>query len=153
MATLYQIDEELMSCIDAETGEIVDPEKYESLSLSREQKIENVLLWIKDLRSDAEAYKKEAQSFAEKQKAAENKAANLTEWMRNVLDGQKFKTDRVQVSYRKSDRVEISDDAVIPEEFLKITTTPNKAEIKKYLKQGFKIDGVELQERKNMSIK
>lgn len=153
MATLYQIDEELMSCIDAETGEITEPEKYESLSLSRDQKIENVLLWIKDLRSDAETYKAEAKSFQEKQKAAENKAANLTEWMRSVLNGEKFKTDRVQVSYRKSDRVEISDDAVIPEEFLKVTTTPNKAEIKKYLKQGFKIDGVELQEHKNMSIK
>ncbi len=27
MATLYEIDEEILNCVDQETGEIIDPEK------------------------------------------------------------------------------------------------------------------------------
>ena len=31
MATLYEIDEEILNCVDQETGEIIDPEKLAQL--------------------------------------------------------------------------------------------------------------------------
>ena len=34
---LYEIDNEIMNCIDEETGEIIDPEKLESLEMEREK--------------------------------------------------------------------------------------------------------------------
>lgn len=153
MATLYQINDELTNCIDAETGEITDLDRYEQLSLSREEKIENILLWIKNLRADAEMYKAEAKSFSDKQKSAENKADNLQGWMEKVLDGQKFKTNRVQVTYRRSESVKIDDDAKLPETFVRVKAEPNKAELKRFLKQGGKVEGVRLEQRIGMSIK
>lgn len=153
MATLYQINDELTNCIDAETGEITDLDRYEQLSLSREEKIENILLWIKNLRADAEMYKAEAKSFSDKQKSAENKADNLQGWMEKVLDGQKFKTNRVQVTYRRSESVKIDDDAKLPEAFVRVKAEPNKAELKRFLKQGGKVEGVRLEQRTRMSIK
>jgi len=149
---LYEIDEQIASLID-EDGCITDPEAWDKLNMERQDKIESVALWIKNLRADVEAYKSEIKSFEERKKSAENKIEGLTNWLEYALDGEKLKTDKVQVSYRKSDRVEIAEDAQIPEQFLKITSTPNKAEIKKYLKQGYSIEGVTLEEKRNMTIK
>ena len=35
---LYEIDEAIMACVDAETGEIVDAEKLEALLIEKEEK-------------------------------------------------------------------------------------------------------------------
>ena len=39
---LYEIDEAIMACIDAETGEIIDADKLDKLTMERDAKIENV---------------------------------------------------------------------------------------------------------------
>ena len=67
MASLYEIDAQILSCIDLETGEVVDIEKLEALQIERAQKIENIALWYKNLLSDAEQYKIEKNNFAEKE--------------------------------------------------------------------------------------
>ena len=48
---LYEIDSEILGCVDEETGEIFDEDKFESLSIERDSKIENICLWIKSIRS------------------------------------------------------------------------------------------------------
>ena len=55
MRALYEIDNDILACVDKETGEIVDTEKLESLEIEREKKIEGVILWRKDLMAEAEA--------------------------------------------------------------------------------------------------
>ena len=70
MATLYEIDNAIMECIDFETGEIVDFERLEELQMERERKLENVALWIKNLKSDADAIKAEKQVLDEREKAS-----------------------------------------------------------------------------------
>ena len=65
---LYEIDAEIMNCVDVETGEIFDVDKFEELSLSREAKIENICLWIKNLKAEIEALKAEKDAFAKRQK-------------------------------------------------------------------------------------
>ena len=49
---LYEIDEQILNCIDQETGEILDTEKLEQLQIDRNDKIENLILWIKDLKAE-----------------------------------------------------------------------------------------------------
>ena len=44
---LYEIDEAIMACIDAETGEIIDADKLDKLTMERDAKIENVKISIK----------------------------------------------------------------------------------------------------------
>lgn len=42
MASLYEIEQSILDCIDTETGEIIDAEKLNELMLEKEVKIENV---------------------------------------------------------------------------------------------------------------
>ena len=162
MATLYDINNDMMAAyeraIDEETGEIIDVEawaEFEQLALDRDAKIENVVLLIKNLRSDAEAYKAEKDSFAKKQKAAENKAEDLKVYLQSILNGEKFKSARASVSYRKSEVVEISIPVIdLPKEYLRYKDPePDKTALKNALKAGEIIEGVELVERQNIQIK
>lgn len=155
MASLYEIDQAIMSCIDYETGELIDPERLEALQMERSQKIENVCLWIKNLQSDAIAFKAEKDSFSEREKAASKKVEQLKEWLVNALNGQKFNTARCAVSFRQSETVEVDDIKHIPAELLRVKTTyePDKTAIKAALKEGNEIEGCRLVEKLNANIK
>ena len=83
--TLYEIDNAILECIDLETGEIIDIDKLNELQLKKETKIENVALWIKDLKAEAEAIKAEKLALAERQRVAENKAESLKRWLAFAL--------------------------------------------------------------------
>ena len=151
---LYEIDNEILGCVDVETGEIFDFEKFEELSMTRDAKIENVCLWIKNLKAEAEALKAEKDAFAQRQKAAENKMESLKKYISSYLDGTKFETAKVKVSFRKSESLEISEDAKIPDEFLKFKEPEvNKTDLKKAVKNGLQIAGVALVENQNIQIK
>lgn len=151
---LYEIDAAILECVDVETGEIFDVDKFEELSLTRDAKVENVCLWIKNLKAEAEALKAEKDAFAQRQKAAENKMESLKRYISGYLEGAKFETARVKVSFRKSESLEISEDANIPEEFLKYKEPEvDKVGLKKALKDGMQFDGVSLVQNQNIQIK
>ncbi|WP_130861457.1 siphovirus Gp157 family protein [Bacilliculturomica massiliensis] len=154
MNKLYEIDEAIMECLDLETGEILDEERLNALQMERDKKIENVALWIKNLKADAEAYKAEKDSFAERQRAAENKVESLKDWLVYALNGNKFSTTKVAVSYRKSESVSVVNAAVVPEDFLTYAEpTVNKTLVKAAIKAGNEIPGCELIEKQNVQIK
>lgn len=155
MSSLYNIDQRISECIDAETGEILDAEALDALVMEREQKLEGVALWIKNLDADAVSYKAEKQAFAERQAQAERQAERLREWLANALQGQKMKTSRVMVSFRASKRVDIAEGAKLPEQYVttKVTTAPDKVALKKALEAGEEIDGVALTTVSNIQIK
>ena len=155
MANLYEIDQGILECIDLETGEIIDPERLENLQMERSQKIENVVLWIKNLESDAAAIKAEKEALAKRQVAALAKAAQLKEWLAKALEGQKFDTARCAVSFRRSETVEVSDVALLPDELKRVKTEvePNKTAIKALLKDGQDVVGCRLVENQNVQIK
>lgn len=151
---LFEIDNEIMNCVDMETGEIIDAEKLDKLQMDRDQKIENIALWIKNLVSDAEALKAEKMAFADRQRAAENKAASLKKYLSDYMAGEKYKSAKVSVSFRKSEAVNIVDMSQIPEQYLKVAEpTADKTGIKAALKAGEVIAGAELIENQNIQIK
>jgi hypothetical protein len=155
MANLYDINQEILSCIDLETGEIIDTEKFDQLQLDKNEKLENVALWYKNLLSDAAAFKAEKDVFADKQKRAEAKAENLKQYIDSALHGSKFETTTVSVSYRKSTSVDVLDVDSLPAEYRKEVTTvsADKAEIGKALKAGKAVTGAKLVESQNIQIK
>lgn len=154
MANLYEINEEILNCVDMETGEIIDTERLEQLQLAFDNKVEGIALWIKNLLSDAEAIKAEKDKLAERQKACENKAKNLKEYLSKFLGGQKFKTPKVSISYRKSESVEVTDISKLDDDYLKFAEpTVDKTKVKKALKAGTALQGVVLVENQNIQIK
>lgn len=106
---LYEIDNEILNCVDMETGEIVDLDKLNSLQMERDQKVENIGCWIKNLLADAKALKEEKDNLVKRQKAAENKAESLKRFLFSYLNGEKFKTTRVAISYRSNSSVDIAE--------------------------------------------
>ena len=155
MATLYQIESAIMDCMDMETGEILDVEGLEALQMEREQKLENIACFIKNLDSDAAAFAAEEKAFAERRKAAERKANGLREYLTQALQGEKFKTTRCEVNFRTSEAVEITDEILVPFAYMteKRSLQPNKTAIKTALKAGEMIDGCQLVKRYNINVR
>lgn len=155
MASLYEIDKSILECIDLETGELIDFERFESLQMERNQKIENVVLWVKNLLSDAEAIKAEKDALADRETKCRKKAEQLKVWLAMALEGQKFNTARCAVSFRRSEAVEILDEDSIPQEMMiqAISFKPDKKTIKELLKAGQEVSGCRLVENLNTQIK
>ena len=161
MASLYELNLKLATYemeFDEETGEWLNENELDAIHMEREEKIENICLWIKNLRAEASAIKAEEKALADRRKAKEKKADNIEDYVALNLDGAKFETPRVKIMWRKSESVEILDESKIPDEFLDISTVRNpiKAEIKKYLKS---IEGSDetcewarMDSKRNMSI-
>lgn len=154
MASLYEIDEQIMACVDMETGEIIDEEKLQMLQLEFEKKVEGIALWIKNLLAEAKMVKEEKDALATRQKSCENKAESLKKYLENALNGEKFKTSKVSISYRKSESVQVDDIERLDDDYLKYTApTADKTKIKQALKQGIELEGVHLVENNNIQIK
>ena len=152
--TIYEINQAIMECVDLETGEIIDTEQLDKLTMERETKLENVACWIKELKVEAEALKAEKQRLAERQKVAENKMESLKNYLAYALDGQAFKTTRASVTFKKSQAVEIVDIYKLDENYLRYKEPEaDKTAIKEALKQGKTVAGATLVENTSVIIK
>lgn len=156
---LYHINSLIEDCmtVDAETGEVTfDEERLSELQMMRENKLENIALWIKNLAAEAEAIKREKLALAERQSYTEKQAERLRKYLSDALAGQKFNTPRVSVGFRKATRVEINDDVFYSSgnmDYCKTKVEPDKTKIKDALKQGFPVRGAALVDTMNMTIK
>lgn len=153
--TLYEIDSEILSCIDEETGEIIDEEKLTALNVERNKKISNVACWIKNLKAEAEAIKVEKQNLAKRQAACENKVESLKRWLKYALNGEKYSDAKCNIRYQKSSSVKFDegfDFSKLPKDFKKITIEPKKTEIKNAINAGKKIKGCSIEETNNIIV-
>lgn len=151
--TLWEIDQALLACIDAETGEI-DEEMWNALSIERDVKIEHTAILIKELLLQASGIHEEEKRLAERRKQKERTAERLKTNLDHSLFGQKFETSRVSVTYRKSEAVEIAPDARIPLDFLRYKDPePDKTRLKAAIKDGMEFEGIKIVEKRNICIK
>lgn len=151
---LYEINEQMLSCVDSETGELIDPEKLNELQIAKDEKLENLALWYKDLLAEANALKEEKEAFASREKAAKNKAESIKNYLSYVLNGENFKTTKCALSFRKSEKTVIDDISLLSENFLKYSEPKaDLTEIKKAIKNGEEIKGAHLEETMNIQIK
>lgn len=156
---IYEIDNAMFSLIDEETGEIKDYEAFEELQIQKEEKIENTALWYKNLVAESKAIREEEKALAERRKSLEHRAESLKNFVNQALQGNKFSTSKVAISYRKSTAVEVDDEfidyAMKNNDRLLTFKKPeaNKTVIKDMLKDGVEIPHATLIERNNMSIK
>ena len=156
--TLFDINKAILEFdyeIDEETGEILNAEELDALELARNEKIEGVGLWIKNLQAEAEAVKKEKDAMADRQRRLEKKAESLKNYLAWALQGEKFSTPRIAMSWRKSESVLIPDEALLDDRFVNIQMIkkPDKKLIKDTLKAGLEVPGAELVTKQNLQIK
>ena len=167
--TLYELTQEQLflyemlssgSALDIETGEI-DPVVAERLEINGkdlDEKIKAVGIVYKQLLSDAKALKDEEETLAIRRKRTERNAELIKNRLQNsmiMLGRNNFKDSKLDISFRKSTKTEIINEAIIPEEYLKIETTktPLKAEIKTAIQNGVDVPGAIIVETQNIQIK
>ena len=164
MRALYEIDQDILDCVDMETGEIVDIEKLNALQMERGKKLEGVALLVKDLKAEADAVKAEADKLTARKKALDNKIDGLKNWLLFALNGEKLKTPRCNVYQTHNTKLNVIDEQSTvnwiqthckePEEFLRFTLPEiRKDAVKAELKAGKEIPGVTLEETESVVIK
>lgn len=163
--SLYQIDNAVLTVLedglvfDEETGEILfDPNNLDELEVERNAKLESVALFVKSLEAESAAMREEERKLAERRGRNERKAERLRKYISDSMQrfgDTKLETARVSLGFRRSESVEIVDQAALPVEFLKVkmTETPDKTAIKKAIKSGATVEGAALVENKNLQIK
>lgn len=158
--SIYDIDSAIVSLIDEETGEVSDEEAFDALQMERDKKVENIGLYYKDLLAESKAIKDEEANLAARRKSVENKAERLKHLLEYALNGDKFNSPRLKVSYRKSSTVELAegftewaeenaDDLLTYSE-----PKPNKTAIKAAIKDGRVPENLAaIETHENLSIK
>ena len=168
MRKLYEIDKSIEDILNAttdpDTGELVDFESLDALLLERDQKIESVILYRKDVAAELAAVEAEIATMTERKKRLVNTRDGLDGYLAKALDGQKFSTAKCEANFRKSVVVDMDELGFIDwaksqnEDVSKYiihkeADAPNKTEIKRLLKAGGSLPYCRLVEKKNLTIK
>jgi hypothetical protein len=161
---LYSLNEmyteALEGAIDSETGEIKNDilaELLGEVGEELEKKALNIACFIKNLESDAAAIKAEMDALKNRRDHALKKSESLEKYLTSVLEGQKFKDARAEISWRKSSSVTVTAD---PEMLVKIRPDlvrtkyePDKTAIKKAIEGGDLVVGCEIVTKQGLVIK
>lgn len=155
---LYEYDAALASCWDEETGEILNAELMDALEMERDQKIDNICSYIKDLQAEAAAIKEEKLQLARRQARAEKQADGLKRYLAMCMAGEKWKNARHTIGWRKSVQLIVDNVQAIMESgrddlLVYADPTVNKTAAKEALAAGEAVPGVHLEEVNNIQIK
>jgi len=163
MRPIYEIDQDILDCVDMETGEILDTERLNTLQMERDKKLEGVALWVKDLSAEAAAVKEEADKLTARKRALDNKITAIKNWLLIALDGEKLKTPRCNVYQTHSQKVVIDDEKALidmfmtspfGEKFLRMKEPEiDKNALKDSMKQGYEFEFAHLEATESVVIK
>lgn len=124
-----------------------------------ENKADNIAYYIKNVNSEIEAKAEEITRLKKRKKEEERKLENFKNYVINnliLLEKKNVNTSIGKLSIRTTKAVEVNIDInTLPDKFKRVKTTvePNKTELKKALKGGVEIKGVELVENYNLNIR
>lgn len=161
--TLYKIQETMIDNLNIyleSEGTEGDQEVYEEimdiLRVELSSKSSNILKYLNNLQADLEQIKLEKQRLDRVKKSKESKVNKLSDYIISVmttLDKAKIETDLGNYALRKSSKVEVIDEKLIPEEYfnIKIEKTVDKITLKEILKSQ-DIPGVKLTTGYNLNI-
>lgn len=166
---LYEIGEEYRSFLAAvEAGDIPEDaiaDTIEALDGAFEDKADNTACVIKELLSEAEAIKAEADTLNERAKAKKGHADRLQRYLfgqMKALGKTGFESARNKLTIKRTPPACVfGDEAALIDyladagmkDLINYKLTPKKAEIKKRVQEGAKIPGVSLQTEERLYIK
>ena len=120
MNSLYMIEQNILDCIDTDTGEILDADRLNLLQMERGQKIRNIACWIKNLQAEAKSYEEEEKIFYQRKVSAKNKASQLKDYLSRFLHGEKINAAEYSIGWGKSQQGQIENGAEEQSRFNKI---------------------------------
>lgn len=166
---LYEISELYTDFMFAlENGEIpveAIEDTLEGIESTFIDKADNIACMIKSYEAEAAAIKEEQAKLAERAKAKQSYADGLKKYLAAHMlkvGMMKAESPRVRLSFRKSEAVEIADEAAFVEyaqragrdDYLKYKAPDiNRTAIKAAIKNGEAVQGAAIVERQNLQIK
>lgn len=164
---LYDLTNEYLALLDAidndEIPEEAIADTLEAITGEIESKADSIASLLKNLDADILAIKAEESRLAERRKAKEKSYERIKEYLSSTLQLaglDKIETARNKISFRKSESVEVDEDAFIiwaqknrDDLLTYVAPKVNKTEIKKALKNGEEIIGAELRINSNIQLK
>lgn len=162
MASLWEIDKKLMNYqmeFDPDTGEWVNEDELDSIQMDKTEKIKNIIKVIENKIALRAAIKAKIKGLTDRLKTLDKEIDYLKARVGASLGYEKFETDEVRVTFRKSESVVIPDESKVPAEYMeyKNVASPKKDAIKKYLKgiqgSGEECEWATLEAKQNIQIK
>lgn len=152
--SLFDFDEAIeKNCFD-DDGHVIDAELKAIFEEERDDAVERTGMVYKKEDAIFNAIKEEIAKLQKRAKVHQNRRDGVKSYLDRYLDGRKFETAKLAISYRKSETVEVTSEASIPDEFrIPQPDKVDKVGLKKALKGGAFIDGVYLLEHQNIQIK
>lgn len=93
MPTLYELDAKIRDFpfeVDPDTGELLNVAALDALKMERNQKLENIACFYKNVSADAAAIKAEEAALKKRREALERTAERLKSYLADSLGGQKI---------------------------------------------------------------
>jgi hypothetical protein len=160
---IYQIEREYLELANQliESGGECSPELELQLTINQdqlEQKARGYGFVVKQMESDVSIIDAEIERLKGLKKSREKTIERLETTVSNAMQLyqiNKLETPTLKISFRKSESVEIDNEAEIPAQFLKEKTTYiiDKTAIKEAIKKGEVVIGARLQVNQNIQIK
>lgn len=123
-----------------------------------EEKVENIVYLLKNMEADIDVLKSEEKRLNEKRKSLERKTESLKDYLFSAFmqtGTERIKYPQFTVSIRNNpESVNVTDITKIPQDYF-VPQPPklNKDGLKKAIKDGMEIDGVELVRNKSIQIR
>ena len=165
MANLFEISAEMQSITEQliDNGGELTPELEEALKITKpqlEQKAVAYSVVIRSMKYENETIDAEIERLKKFKKTKSNSIERLENALKNAMiicDVDKIETATSKIGFRKSQTLEIINADNVPTEYktieVKETTKIDKMQIKKDIKAGVEVAGVELINNKNLQIK
>lgn len=167
---IYRLDEMIANALesfyDTDTGEVLEgitdedmANKIAELAADFDLKIDNIASEIKNLKAEAMDIKEEKIRLAKRQSAVEKRLERTKRLLAYLLAGEKWKNGKHNISYRKSDKLVMDDEAELLEwckvsgrGFLK-EPEMMLGDIKLAIRRGDNIPFVHLEDQNNIIIR
>lgn len=149
MGTLYELTMQANTLYELLQNEEIDEQVFnDTLSaMGTEEKVESYCKIIKQLQSDIEMFKTEIARLTERKRITDSSIERMKNALLSYMQaiGQsKIKAGTFAVATSNTQAVNITDENLIPADFVSLTPKIEKAKIKEQLKVGVEIPGAEL---------
>lgn len=158
---IYDIQTELRDLLDTvdETGELteVQADLMDKLHGELKEKQKGIIYYIKEAKAFEEVIAEEAKKLAAKKKALANKQDRLLELLGFTMEMEGTKElnfgDVVAKYAMTPPALEVDDESVVPEEYIKVVKSVDKTSLKKAVQEGLELEGVRLTQKETLRIK
>lgn len=140
--------------VNPETGEVEETalDEIDALEMARDEKALGCAAYALGQDAEADAIMKVAEGLFKRAQIHRNHAKRLRDYIEKYVPaGTKLENENVKISWRKSERVEVLDEDMLPLDAWRVSRTVDKKWLREELKKR-EVAGARLVPRQNLNI-